>query len=81
MIPDSLEVEALEVTPRFVPSIGFRRWPQLKDWSLIANGDAHRLEEIGNRTSFTMAAPEIREIALALKGEGGRQVRVEWPAL
>jgi len=79
MIPDSLEVEALEVTPRFVPSIGFRHWPQLKDWCIIPNGDAHRLEEIGNRTLFTMAAPEIREIVLALKGEGGRHVRVEWP--
>lgn len=79
MIPDSLEVDGLEVTPRFVPSTGLRRWPQLRNWPVIVNGDAHRLEEIGNRTLFTMAAPEVREITLALKGEEGRQVRVEWP--
>jgi len=79
MVPDSLEADALEVTPRFIPSIGMQRWPQLKDWCMIVNGDAHRLQEIQNRTQFTLAAAEVREINLAFKGEAGRKVTVKWP--
>ncbi|OGP57962.1 MAG: hypothetical protein A2162_00415 [Deltaproteobacteria bacterium RBG_13_52_11b] len=79
LIPDSLKVRALEVTPQFVPDIGFQKWPQLKAWCLIVNGDAHRLQEIQNRTLFKIAAPVVQEIDLALKGEHGRQVVVEWP--
>ncbi len=78
-VPDSLRVQALEVTPQFVPGIGLQKWPQLKAWCLIVNGDAHRLQEMQNRTLFKIDAPVIREIHLALKGEEGRQVLVEWP--
>ena len=78
-IPDSLKVRALEVTPLFVPRIGLEKWPQLKAWCLIVNGDAHRLREIQNRTLFKIAAPVVQEIDLALNGEQGRHVVVEWP--
>jgi hypothetical protein len=78
-VPESLDVQALEVTSRFVPATGYPQWPQLGDWSLIVNGDAHRLQEIQNRTLFKIAAPVMEEIDLALKGEQGRKVIVEWP--
>jgi PHP family Zn ribbon phosphoesterase len=81
MVPDSLDVQALEVTPQFVPVKGFQQWPQLKAWCLIVNGDAHRLQEIQNRTLFNIAAPVVREIGLALKGAEGRRVVVEWPKM
>ena len=79
MVPDSLDVQGLEVTPQFIPVKGFQQWPQLKAWCLIVNGDAHRLQEIQNRTLFNIAAPIVREIGLALRGEEGRRVVVEWP--
>jgi hypothetical protein len=78
-VPESLKVEALEVTPQFVPSAGLQKWPQLKAWCLIVNGDAHRLQEMQNRTVFKIDAPVVHEIHLALKGEQGRRVVVEWP--
>lgn len=78
-VPESLDVQALEVTPRFVPETGYPQWPQLEGWCLIVNGDAHRLQEIQNRTLFKIEAPVIEEIDLALKGEQGRKVVVEWP--
>jgi len=81
MVPDSLKVRALEVTPLFVPDVGFEKWPQLKTWCLIVNGDAHRLQEIQNRTLFKIAAPLVQEIDLALSGEQGRQVVVTWPEI
>ncbi len=79
LIPETLSVKALEVTPHFEQQRDFRQWPQLKNWCLIVNGDAHRLHEIQNRTQFKMAQPEIKEMVLAFKGEQGRQVMVEWP--
>ena len=78
LIPESLDVQALEVTPRFTPATGLKKWPQLKAWCLIVNGDAHRLQEIQNRTLFKIAAPVIHEIDLALKGERGRRILVDW---
>jgi len=78
-VPESLDVQALEVTSNFVPATGYPQWPQLEGWSLIVNGDAHRLQEIQNRTLFKIAAPVMEEIDLALKGEQGRKVIVEWP--
>jgi predicted metal-dependent phosphoesterase TrpH len=78
-VPESLKVQALEVTPQFIPRIGFEKWPQLKAWCLIVNGDAHRLQEMQNRTLFKIDAPVVQEIHLALRGEQGRRVAVEWP--
>jgi len=78
-VPESLQAQALEVTPQFVPGIGFQKWPQLKAWCLIVNGDAHRLQEMQNRTLFKIDAPVVQEIDLALQGEQGRRVVVEWP--
>jgi 3',5'-nucleoside bisphosphate phosphatase len=78
-VPVGLEIEGLEVTPRFVPASGFERWPELRSFGLVVNGDAHRLGEISNRTLFKIAAPVTGEIAKALRGEDGRRVVVEWP--
>ncbi len=77
-IPERLDVCALEVSSRFTPALGFQQWPELRSWCLIVNGDAHRLEEIRSRTLLKISAPRIQEISLALKGEAGREVIVEW---
>jgi 3',5'-nucleoside bisphosphate phosphatase len=79
LIPPDLAVTALEVTPYFNPKKGFLEWPQLKDWCLIVNGDAHRLNEIQDRTLLKMSHPEIKEMILAFQGQEGRQIIVEWP--
>lgn len=78
-VPEGLALDALEVTPRFVPAAGFKQWPELKAWPLVVSGDAHRLAEMQNRTVLRIAEPAVREIALALAGEAGRQAVVEWP--
>jgi 3',5'-nucleoside bisphosphate phosphatase len=79
LIPKTLPIKALEVTPYFNLQKGFREWPELKNWCLIVNGDAHRLHDIQNRTQFKMAYPDLKEMVMAFKGQQGRQVIVEWP--
>jgi PHP family Zn ribbon phosphoesterase len=78
-VPENLGVEGLEVTSRFSPESGFDQWPQLKSWSLIVNGDAHRLLEMQNRTLFEIAVPAVQELSFALMGQNGRRVSVKWP--
>jgi PHP family Zn ribbon phosphoesterase len=77
-LPESLEADALEVTHRFLPLEGFSKWPEMKRYSLIMDGDAHRLSEMRNRTLFQIQGPAMEEISLAFRGEGGRRVIVEW---
>jgi 3',5'-nucleoside bisphosphate phosphatase len=79
LIPEALSIKALEVTSFFDRQAGYRQWPQLKNRCLIINGDAHRLQEIQNRTLFKMALPGIKEMIMAFQGQEGRQVLVEWP--
>ena len=78
-VPEGIDVQGLEVTPRFIPDSGLQQWPQLKAWCLIVNGDAHRLQEIQHRTLLKISAPVVQEISLALQGMEGRKVVVEWP--
>ena len=78
-VPPDLEADALEVTPRFAPEKGFAMWPSLARWPIVVDGDAHRLSEMQNRTLFKIESPCVREISLALRGQEGRKVVIEWP--
>ena len=78
LVPRGLAADALEVTARWRPEEGLRTWPDLKDWTLIVGGDAHRLDEMQGRTLLKIAEPTIAELALALRGEAGRGVKMTW---
>lgn len=78
MVPPKLGADALEVTVRFQPEAGFAQWPDLRAWPLVVNGDAHRLNDIQNRTLFKVAAPTVCELSMALRGAEGRRVSVDW---
>ena len=49
--------------------------PCVADLPMVRSSDAHRLREIGDRyTEFLLEEGTLEEIALALKGEGGRRI-------
>ena len=75
LIPPGLAADALEVTARFQPEAGLKKWPCLKGRTLIVNGDAHRLSELQGRTLFKIAAPTLDELGKALRGVDGRSVK------
>jgi hypothetical protein len=77
-IPAGFEADGLEVSRQFKPPDGGGKWPQLRVWPLVMDGDAHRLQDMQKCTRFCVAAPVIAELAMALKGREGRQMRVEW---
>jgi hypothetical protein len=67
-IPDGLELDALEVSPR----------ASVKDWGhfpLVTSSDAHSLEDIGKSYSrFLVQEGTVEEIRKAFRGEHGRRV-------
>jgi 3',5'-nucleoside bisphosphate phosphatase len=75
-VPDGLELAALEITARTGIAEALRRFPTLRGHTLVRSGDAHRLDEMQPATCFEMAQAGLEELALALRGEGGRQTCV-----
>ena len=76
-IPPSLDVVGVEISANTGPVEARQRFPQLTGYSLVANGDAHRLKEIMRRTTLKMAEATVAELSLALAGEGDRGVWVD----
>ncbi len=76
-IPPDLGIVGVEISHLVGPKEARDRFPELRHFSLVASGDAHRLKEIARRTTLKMAEPTVAELALALAGEGDRGVWVD----
>ncbi len=73
-MPEKLSADALEVSPRHTVAQTKLRWPEVEDYPFVRSSDAHRLEKIGAASFvFTSHSPCIRELKMALAGEGGRK--------
>jgi PHP family Zn ribbon phosphoesterase len=76
-IPDDLELDGLEVSPRVPLREAQDRFRQKSGLSMITSSDAHALEDIGRSfTSLLIEKPDTGEIRQALLGENGRKVMV-----
>ncbi|MCL0079370.1 PHP domain-containing protein [Dehalococcoidia bacterium] len=75
-VPPDLDVPAVEIFRSSQPLEVRRRFPQIGGFTMVCNGDAHRLNEMMARTMFKIAAPTVAELVLALRGEEGRRVEV-----
>jgi len=76
-IPPDLDVQGVEISANSDPAEARQRFPQLKQYSLVGGGDAHRLKEMMRRTTLKMRQATVVELALALAGEGDREVWVD----
>jgi PHP family Zn ribbon phosphoesterase len=76
-IPPELGFTGVEISHNIGPKEARARFPELQGYTLVANGDAHRLGEMDKRTTFRIAEPTIAEISLALAGREGRGVWVD----
>jgi len=57
-IPPDLRISGVEISHLIGPTEAYERFPQLKHYSLIASGDAHRLKEMaGARRSRWLSRP------------------------
>lgn len=75
MVPNGLTIHALEISPNHTPVSARRMHPNLEGRTLIQSSDAHRLEEIGSRsTRFLVEESSVQELTRACRGELGRAV-------
>lgn len=75
-VPPGAPVDALEISASITPVEARRRFPQIADFPLIQNSDAHYLDDLLGTTILTLAAPTVAEIRLALQGREGRACRI-----
>ncbi len=76
-IPAGLDVPGVEISHLLGVKEARARFPQLARYGLIANSDAHRLNEIHRRTTIKVMHRTVAELALALAGVGERGVWVD----
>jgi hypothetical protein len=76
-IPPDLPVVGVEISPNIGPLQAREQFPELARYGLVAGGDAHRLTEMGRRTTVKIAAATVAELALALMGSDGREAWVD----
>jgi PHP family Zn ribbon phosphoesterase len=76
-IPDGLSPDAIEIFAPVSKEEAFRKYPELLDYCILRNSDAHQIERIGAVYSeFFMEDLTFAEIRKAFKGEDGRKVRL-----
>jgi PHP family Zn ribbon phosphoesterase len=73
-IPPSLDLDAVEVSPRMTAAGLRERHPECTGYPVVAGSDAHVPDDIGKRfTVFTAAEGSLPEIRMALAGRDNRK--------
>lgn len=73
--PEGLEVDGVEISRNTSRDHVLSIHPELAEYTMISNSDAHFLEDIGRSYSlFNMKACNFNEFSLALRGKEGRGV-------
>jgi PHP family Zn ribbon phosphoesterase len=76
-VPPDLPFPALEISRHITPTEARQKFPQLKNYPLIQNGDVHYLADFLGVNRFNMAAPTVAEIKLALSDQDGRSLTLK----
>jgi 3',5'-nucleoside bisphosphate phosphatase len=73
-VPPDVSFDALEVSRLVTPDVARQRFPQIAGYTLVIDGDAHRLSEVLCRTMVKVQELTIAELRLALRGQDDRRV-------
>ncbi len=77
-VPEELDLDALELSPRTDPEAFQRDFPDigLRGLPLVASSDAHTLRDLGIAwTYFEIEAAEVGELRRAFRGAGGGDLK------
>ncbi len=75
-IPADVEIDAIEVSRHIQCEHAAETFPQIKRFTLVQDGDAHRLDELLGVNEFWLEAPTLGEIRLALHQNAGRKLKI-----
>jgi PHP domain-containing protein len=76
LISEKWQLLALEISRHITPEKAIARFPALRHYELVQDGDVHQLDEFLGATIFTLAAPTLMEIRMAFHHLGGRDVYI-----
>jgi 3',5'-nucleoside bisphosphate phosphatase len=77
-LPINLPVDALEFDSSHDSSALLRKYPALHTKTLIANSDAHYIDDIGSHTTeYLLEKPSFTEWKMSLKKENNRTYRIK----
>jgi len=65
-IPQDIAIQILEISKNITVPNANLKYPQIKDYSLIQSGDAHRLDEIMGFNRLSLESPTIAGIKQAI---------------
>lgn len=71
-VPVNATIEALEISRHISVDMAPLRYPQIRGYPLIRDGDAHRLSEFLGVNEFQVESPTVAELKMALRRENGR---------
>jgi len=75
-IPTTIPLDALEISRHISPEKANALYPELRNFSLIQNGDVHYLDDFLGATTFFLEKPTIEELKFALKQKNGRYYEI-----
>jgi 3',5'-nucleoside bisphosphate phosphatase len=71
-VPTGVKIEALEISRHIAVDVAPLRYPQIRGYPLVRDGDAHRLNEFLGVNEFVVESPTVAELKMALRHENGR---------
>ncbi len=75
-VPTDIKINAVEISRHLSPVEARLKFPQLKGYPIIQNGDVHRLDEFLGALIFNISEATPSDISLALTASQGRSFTV-----
>ena len=76
LISEKWQLLALEISRHITPEKAIARFPAVRNYELVQDGDVHQLEDFLGATIFTLAAPTLFEMRLAFHHIDGRDIYI-----
>ncbi len=78
-IPHDFKADALEIDRKYYDPELLKKHPEVNNFTLLRNSDAHQVDAIGSFPSaFLLEMPSFEEIKMALRKENGRRVEIDF---
>lgn len=76
LVPTDIPIEALEISRHITPTAAQTKYPQIRGYPLVQNGDVHYLDGFLGTTDWSMTVASVSELRKALRGEDGRSLQI-----
>lgn len=77
LVPTDFPVEVLEISRHLRPEEALKKFPQIKGYPLIQDGDVHFLDGFLGSTYWTVEQASINELRQAIRTENGRGLCIQ----